>query len=133
MAFHFESHGEPATDIDDAGIFTRPLKHVRTFGREILKIIARAFVTSSAPTTSQRKRPAPYSFGSRPSVLDDLLIFVRRETVFGDDLRRHPRLRNSSLAGQACRLALSAQAAAIDMKILAPSSPPRILLHASSG
>ena len=26
VAFHFESHGQPAADIDDAGIFTRPLQ-----------------------------------------------------------------------------------------------------------
>ena len=76
VAFHFESHGEPATDIDDAGIFTRPLQHVRTFGREILKIIARAFVTTVL-RPHHRENAQLRIVWLAAERLDDLLIFVR--------------------------------------------------------
>ena len=46
VAFHFKSHGKPAADIDDTGIFTGTLQHIRAFGRKILEIVTRALVAA---------------------------------------------------------------------------------------
>ena len=78
VAFHFESHGQSAADIDDAGIFTRPLKHVRPFGREILEIMARAFVAAVLrPHHGENAQLSVVRLAAEH--LDDLLIFVGRE------------------------------------------------------
>ena len=86
MAFHFEGHGKPAADIDDAGIFTGAVKHVGAFRRQILEIIARALV-ATVFRPHHRENTQLGKVRLAPEGLDDLLILVGREAVTSDDFR----------------------------------------------
>src|SRR5918999_828086 len=91
VTFHLERHGEPAADVDDTGIFPGPLKYVATFSGKVFEKIARAFIaTMLGPHYRENAQLGIVRFA--PESLYDLLVFVRRESVAGNELRRYLRL-----------------------------------------
>ena len=86
VALHLEDHGEPVADIDDAGILARPLDHPRRIGRQSAQMHFRGFVR--AMLVPHRREDA--ELGQRrfaPDQVEDALILVGLEAVFGDELR----------------------------------------------
>src|SRR5688572_3754000 len=91
VTFHLERHSEPAADVDDTGIFPRPLQNVAAFSGKVFEKIARAFVaTMLGPHHGENAQLRIVRFA--PESFYDLLVFVRRESVAGNELRRYLRL-----------------------------------------
>ena len=91
MTFHFESHGEPVADIDDAGVFTGSLEDMSPFRRQLFKIRPRTLVAAVLRPHNRENaqlgivRLAPKNSG-------DLLVFLRSQTMARHELRSDHRL-----------------------------------------
>ena len=117
VAFHLESHRQAIADIDHAGILTRPLQNMRAFRRETFQIMARALVAAMLRPHNGKDAELRIVRLAAEN-LDDLLILFRRQTVAGDQLRRHRGWLNCGAVASCMALLPSAHAAAMDEKIL---------------
>ncbi len=115
VQLHLEDGGLPIADIDHAGILARAADHARSRGRQAAQPFARRFVGAMlAPHHREnaelgQARLAPHDFYGAG-------VFVGREAVLGDDLRRN-----------------HASASAMPLKKPMPSVLPRSASVASSG
>ena len=90
VALHLEHAGEPVADVDDTGILARPLDHPRALGRQRAQMDLGRFVR--AVLVPHRRENA--ELGERRLAADQLqnaVVFVRLEAVFGDQLGRDAR------------------------------------------
>src|SRR5215471_19651672 len=86
VGFDFESAGPTVADVDDAGVFARPLNHQLASRREPFEMSTRRFVgTMLAPHHAEdaqlreRRLVAQRALNSR--------VLVRRDAVVGTDFR----------------------------------------------
>ena len=91
VAFHLKRHRQAVANVDDAGVLTRPLQHVRPFGGQVFQIDARAFVTTVL-RPHDREYPELGVIRFAAEKLDDLSILFRIEAMARHQLRRHRRL-----------------------------------------
>ncbi len=91
VAFHLERHRQTVADVDDAGVLTRPLQDVGTFGGKIFQIITRALITTVL-RPHDRENAELGEVRRMAEDADDFLIFLRVESVTGRQLRGNFRL-----------------------------------------
>ena len=83
VALHLEHDGLPVADIDDARILARPHQHPRRLGRQPAQMDARRLV--GTVLVPHRREDAEFGEARlAPDQLEDPLVFVRLETVAGD-------------------------------------------------
>ncbi len=116
VRFDFECNGDIVTDIDDPGVFARPLQDVCALGRQLLQVNAGAFIRAVfAPHHAEDTQLRQAGFAAQEA--QDLLIFVWCELVRGNNIRRdfacgaHDREADAPACANAC-------------KIVNPSVPP---------
>ena len=91
VALHLEHDGEAVADVDDAGIFARPLDHPRRIGRQRAQMDFRGFVR--AVLVPHRREDAELGEGRRAAdQLEDARVFVGLEAVLGNQLGGDRRL-----------------------------------------
>ena len=86
VALHLENHREPVADVDHAGILARPLDHPGRLRRQPAQMHLRGLVR--AMLVPHRREDA--ELGQRrlaPDQVEDALVLVGLEPVFGDELR----------------------------------------------
>ena len=86
VALHLEHDSKPVADIDDTGVLARPLNDTGTSGRQRAQMDFRGFVR--AVLVPHRREYA--ELGEARNAADELFearVFVRLETVLGDQLR----------------------------------------------
>jgi hypothetical protein len=88
MAFHLEHDGEPIADVDDAGVLARALDDPRRLGRQRAQMNFRGFVRAVL-VPHRRKNTELGEAWLSPHQLDDARVFVRLQTVFGNQFRRN--------------------------------------------
>ena len=85
---------------DDAGVLTRPLQHVRRLGRAASCRSGRECLYEQCSLHSALTIPSSVNVGSRPSICDEPLVLVGRESVLGDERRRDRRI--AGAGGRRC-------------------------------
>jgi len=85
----FERAGPAVANVNDAGIFTRPLHHQLAARGQTLQVNARRFIgTVLAPHHAEDAEFGPRGLASAEQLLD-LFEFFRSEAVLPDHLRRN--------------------------------------------
>ena len=85
VALDLEDRRLPVADIDHAGILARPLDNARPLGRQRLQPDSRGFVGAMlAPHHREDAKLGDARFAAHD--LQDAVIFLGRQPVFGDDL-----------------------------------------------
>ena len=91
VALHLEDGGLAVADVDDAGILARALDDPRRLGRQLLQPHLRGLV--GAVLAPHGREDAEFHHGGIAAHdLQQALVFVRRQPVLGNDLRRDRRL-----------------------------------------
>ena len=99
VALHLEHDRLAVADVDDAGVFARPLDHPGRLGRQALQMQPRGFVRAML-VPHRRENP---EFGEARDPADefqDALIFVRLEPMAGDEFGGDLRLVHEALLGR---------------------------------
>ena len=85
VALHLEDAGVPIADVDDTGVFARPLNDPGRLGRQFAQMFARGFV--GAMLVPHGRENAELGKGRRPADEgEDALIFVRLQAMRGDEI-----------------------------------------------
>ena len=92
VALHLEDGGLAVADVDHAGILARALDDPRRLGRQLLQPDLRGLV-GAVLAPHGREDAELHHGGLAAHDLQQPLVFVRREAVLGDDLRRDRRAR----------------------------------------
>ena len=83
VALHLEHASEPIADVDDAGILARALDHMRALGRQRAQMNLGGFVR--AVLVPHGREDAEFGQARlAPDQVEHALVFVRLETVLGD-------------------------------------------------
>ena len=85
VRFDLEGDDVAAADIDDAGVFARPLHHQLAARRQLLQMQARALIRAVLAPHHTEDSQFGVSWLAAQN-LDDLLILARRELVLGDEI-----------------------------------------------
>src|SRR5882724_3812806 len=91
VALHLEHHRLAIADVDDAGVLARSLDHPRRLGRQAPQVQPRGFVRAML-VPHRRENPEFSETRHPPDQLEDALIFVRLETMAGDEFGSDLRL-----------------------------------------
>src|SRR5713101_430877 len=88
VAFDFEHHREPVSNIDDTGVLPRPLQDLRASGGKLAQETARAFV---AAMLGPHHREDAEFFKSRSAAESpqDPVILISSEAMILRDLERY--------------------------------------------
>ena len=101
VAFHFEDAGQPVANVDDTGILTRSLDHPRRFGRQALQMQTGGLIgTMLVP--HRRKNTEFGQAGGAANQRQNALIFIRLETMLGNQIRCDVRIVPVTFARIAC-------------------------------
>ena len=96
VALHLEHAGQAVADVDDAGILARALDHPRRLGRQRAQMhlggLVRAVLVPHGREDAELGQAR-----LAPDQLEDALVFVRLEAVFGDQRGGDGRIRWGSL------------------------------------
>ena len=126
MAFHFEHCRIAVANIDDTGVFARPLDDLRAIDRQFFQPFAGRFIR--AMLRPHDREYAEFGIIRRPPhMVANHLIFVRRQPVFSDNLVGDLRVVNMALTFTHD----SASTMPVNMRL--PSSPPRAASARRSG
>ena len=86
VRFDLEDRRETFADVDGAGIFARPLQHLRSFGRQRLQMHARALVAAVlGPHDGENTELGQIRLASHEA--DDAFVLVGLEAVAFEDLQ----------------------------------------------
>jgi hypothetical protein len=87
VALHLEDRGLIVADVDHAGILAGPADHPGRGRRQLLQVDSRGFVRAMLrPHDREDAELGEVRLAAKR--VEDSLIFLRREAVLGDDLRR---------------------------------------------
>ena len=104
VALHLEDGGLAITNVDHAGIFAWSAYHLRPLGRQLLKVDARALVGAML-RPHDREDPQFGDIGFAAQRVQDALIFLFIEAMFGNDLGGDRRFLGERVGGHAEPLA----------------------------
>ena len=122
VALHLEDDGVTIADVDDAGVLARPLDHLRALGRQLAEPHARGFV-GAVLAPHHRENAELGQRGCAAQNAEQPLIFVGREPVLGDHIRRNGGVSSDVHAADLARVFALVLRAYIGRASKSPMSP----------